>query len=60
MNFPKVRVRECLIFVLSNNIGVITKSARRMYIYNICCVIASNYMGYMCHAKYSDIKSSVV
>lgn len=39
-----MRVGECLIFVLLNNIGIITKSTPRMCIYNICCVSASNYM----------------
>lgn len=42
--FPKVQVRDCFIFVLLNNIGIITESALRMCIYNICCVSASNYM----------------
>lgn len=44
MKFPKVQVRECLIFVLLNNTGIITKSTPRKCIYNICRVSASNYM----------------
>lgn len=44
MKFPKVQARERLIFVLLNNIGIITKSTPRMCIYNICRVSASNYM----------------
>ena len=44
MKFPKVQVREGIIFVLPNNTGIITKSTPRMCIYNICYVSASNYM----------------
>lgn len=45
MKFPKVQVRECLIFVLLNNTGIIiTKSTPRMSISNICRGSVSNYM----------------